>query len=248
MKIVLFFVLLMTLQLGFGQDQELLKLKAAELIQLCKVDDVYKDMIESFESDGEDAGNEFNQMYLTELKNRRTEYQNMLIDLYTELYTLEEINKCIEFYSTEIGRQLIMKDKIVKRQMLELTAMWVENISVNVSSRLDSLNNILLNSENTNCQSFHTGDYAINSGYGVEFKLHRESYYQNNIYDYEGEMTTDEYTIDWVSDCSYKIISKNDPNDSYIGTIYSKEGDVYKFIEKNIVYEYFIKGVATRLK
>jgi hypothetical protein len=155
--------------------------------------------------------------------------KNDYIKIYTEEFTNDELIGMINFYSSDLGKRIIIKEPIVMARIqriidarmqkkfpeldsllfLEFIRDTTTSFSVQVEESdyphkqdLDTVNFTAI-SDYDECIKFHNGKYKMKED-GLGFYFIREGSVQYEISEYLN--INSEYTVEWLSDCEYNLI------------------------------------------
>ncbi len=230
-----------------GQSSDSIKIQVKHLLDIIYAEETFKNLLS--EHLAELGEGEFTQAVLEEITSRYQEIEDTLISLYTIHFTKDEIMASLEFYSSDIGRSIIKKSQIVEWEIMKFMEVWSENIAEKTYLKLDSINRELFLSPTNSCHDFIEGTFDVVLNNQSQYRIHRDMDSQVEIFEEDNYY----YTLEWLSDCQYRITSilaegENPENiEISVGTIYHHSGDEYHFVEKSLTYEYFIKGVAKKI-
>jgi uncharacterized protein len=228
---------------AFCQDSKIEKIEA--LIDLMNTEQRMSDMINNLVNESLKAADSSDSVFWNEYKARVgnvvTDFlKPQIISIYDKYFSGEEINYIYDFYSSDLGKQTLVKyDKLLQELMLigmsfgkRISNQIIEDIQEQEKKEIDfKMNNVF-----TGCSRFKTGKYKqlINDTLALHYE--RDDKRQIEMFG-QGRAV---YDIDWLNDCRYTLIlvETNNPYDqNYIGAktivnIYETGDNSYKFYYK----------------
>jgi hypothetical protein len=76
--------------------------------------------------------------FLTEARNRRGEFEDMVVDVYERHFSSEEIRQLTSFYGTPIGQKMISELPAVMQESTQAGRQWGARIGASIASQLQS--------------------------------------------------------------------------------------------------------------
>lgn len=175
------------------------------------------------------------------------EFEEMLIETYSKYLSEEEADKLIELYTSDVGKILLIKMPKIKLETMNRSFQLIRQINEMAVEQMDSLNHIRLNSPIDSCEELKSGKFEITSEDQYDkYTITRHG--NDQLENYKDDETTYLYTIKWKDKCEYELIEKNNATDTIVGSILQLNNDSFKFIEKNLTFDFFIKGTGQRAK
>ena len=129
------------------------------------------------------------------------------VPIYKRHLTEEELDEIIKFYESEVGQSLVQKMPLIMNEAMQIGAAWGEEIGQEIYERVEAANSgdDIPQETTENCSAFKEGEFysILDDDSKVTFKINGD---QLTIKDKRKKET---HTIEWISDCSYKIVKEN---------------------------------------
>ncbi len=76
--------------------------------------------------------------FLTEVRNRRPEFESLMVDVYAHHFTTDELRQLIAFYQTPIGQKMVQEQPAVLQESMQAGRQFGSRIGSMVASQLQS--------------------------------------------------------------------------------------------------------------
>jgi hypothetical protein len=76
--------------------------------------------------------------FLAEARNRRGEFENIILNVYDRHFSSQELRQLISFYETPVGQKMISELPVVMQESTQAGQQWGGRIGASVASQLES--------------------------------------------------------------------------------------------------------------
>lgn len=172
------------------------------------------------------------------------------ISIYTDYLSEADIDRIIEFHSTEVGQKLRLHQDSILARSINISMDVITDMKEMVYQKYQERLETEFNTESTDCDCAKVGNFITTYG---EFEYFLERTKTEQIELFEDYKTT--YDVKWIKDCMYTLEAKesNDPEINLVTNgpssmikVYGCNGDEFRFIIYLKKYDAYVHGLSKR--
>lgn len=252
MNKIIIFALLLFFNFSFSQMDSTDK-KVMKMLEAIGLTETTKASIESIIKTQEEENPELiDSEYWQSFKSEKIDYSElleMLIPIYKEHLSMNEIEKITNFYTSSAGKAMVEKFPIVAQESVPIRKAWIQKALQKTRIKLNRPLIEKYNSPTSGCSSLKEGKFRYNDFQDNQVIVNRQGDIQEEIVD--GSFY--KLKIEWLNDCQYKIWNYREDNnyeevEPFVVSIYTLTNSSYKFVYKKEKGSEYLEGEMEILK